>query len=120
MSIFIQMQRYPLLVTVEQAHLAVQLQDPHLHKEVDQSLHGSDLFTKLIYYVILVVVCICIEHDCYVLTSYFAYEYTLGHCGLSAASRHKFASTSRHYSLLTPRHDRTLLNSFLCFFFKSI
>ena len=71
MSIFIQMQRYPLLVTVEQAHLAVQLQDPHLHKEVGQSLHGSDLFTKLIYYVILVVVCICIEHDCYVLTSYF-------------------------------------------------
>ena len=28
-------------------------------------------------------------------------EYTLGHCGLSAASRHKLASTSRHHSLLT-------------------
>ena len=28
-------------------------------------------------------------------------EYTLGHCGFSAASRHELASTSRHYSLLT-------------------
>ena len=28
-------------------------------------------------------------------------EYTLGQCGLSAASRHKLASTSRHHALLT-------------------
>ena len=28
-------------------------------------------------------------------------EYSLGHCGLSAASRHKLAFTSRHYALLT-------------------
>ena len=28
-------------------------------------------------------------------------EYTLGHCGFSAASRHELASTSRQYSLLT-------------------
>ena len=28
-------------------------------------------------------------------------EYSLGHCGLSAASRHKLAFTSRHYTLLT-------------------
>ena len=28
-------------------------------------------------------------------------EYTLGHCCLFAASRHKLAFTSRHYSLLT-------------------
>ena len=28
-------------------------------------------------------------------------EYRLVHCGLSAASKHKLASTSRHYSLLT-------------------
>ena len=27
--------------------------------------------------------------------------YTLGHCGISAASRHKLASTGRHHSLLT-------------------
>ena len=34
-------------------------------------------------------------------------EYTLGHCCLSAASRHKLAITSRHYSLYSQ-----LLNSF--------
>ena len=28
-------------------------------------------------------------------------EYSLGDCGLSAASRHKLAFTSRHYALLT-------------------
>ena len=28
-------------------------------------------------------------------------EFSLGHCGLSAASRHKLAFTSRHYALLT-------------------
>ena len=28
-------------------------------------------------------------------------EYSLGHCDLSAASRHKLAFTSRHYALLT-------------------
>ena len=28
-------------------------------------------------------------------------EYSLGHCGLSAASRHNLAFTSRHYALLT-------------------
>ena len=28
-------------------------------------------------------------------------EYSLGHCGLSAASRHKLAFTSRHFTLLT-------------------
>ena len=28
-------------------------------------------------------------------------EYSLGHCGLSAVSRHKLAFTSRHYELLT-------------------
>ena len=28
-------------------------------------------------------------------------EYSLGHCGPSAASRHKLAFTSRHYALLT-------------------
>ena len=28
-------------------------------------------------------------------------QYILGHCCLSAASRHKLASTSKHYSLLT-------------------
>ena len=28
-------------------------------------------------------------------------EYSLGHCGLSAASTHKLAFTSRHYALLT-------------------
>ena len=28
-------------------------------------------------------------------------EYSLGHCGLSAASRHKLAFTSRHFALLT-------------------
>ena len=28
-------------------------------------------------------------------------EYSLGHCGLSTASRHKLAFTSRHYALLT-------------------
>ena len=40
-------------------------------------------------------------------------EYTLGHCGLFAASRHSLASTSTHYSLLTSTwHDSTLLNSF--------
>ena len=45
-------------------------------------------------------------------------EYTLGHCDLSAASRHKLASTSRHHSLFTATwHDSTLLNSFFCFFF---
>ena len=27
--------------------------------------------------------------------------YSLGHCGLSAASKHKLAFTSRHYALLT-------------------
>ena len=44
-------------------------------------------------------------------------EYTLSHCGLFGASRHKLASTSGHYSLLTATwHDSTLLNSFLCFF----
>ena len=43
-------------------------------------------------------------------------EYTLGHCGLSAASRHKLASTSSHHSLLTATwHDSTLLNC-LCLF----
>jgi len=41
-------------------------------------------------------------------------EYSLGHYDLSPASRHKHASTSRHYSLLTATsHDSTLLNSFL-------
>ena len=41
-------------------------------------------------------------------------EYTLGHCGLSAASRHKLAFTSRHYSLLTATwHDSTPVNSFV-------
>ena len=35
-------------------------------------------------------------------------EYTLGHCGLSAASRHKLASTSRQYSLLIAA-DTTVL-----------
>ena len=30
-------------------------------------------------------------------------EYTLGHCGLSAASRHRLASTSSHHSLLTAK-----------------
>ena len=30
----IQMQTYPLLVLVEQPHLAIELQVPHLHKEV--------------------------------------------------------------------------------------
>ena len=40
-------------------------------------------------------------------------EYSLGHCGLSAASRHKLAFTSRHYSLLTATsHNSTLLNFF--------
>ena len=28
-------------------------------------------------------------------------KYSLGHCGFSAASRHKLAFTSRHYALLT-------------------
>ena len=28
-------------------------------------------------------------------------EYSLGHCGLSAASRHKLVFTRRHYTLLT-------------------
>ena len=28
-------------------------------------------------------------------------KYSLGHCGLSAASRHKLAFTSRHHALLT-------------------
>ena len=40
-------------------------------------------------------------------------EFTLGHCGLSAASRHKLAFTSKQNSLLTATwHDSTLLNSF--------
>ena len=33
-------------------------------------------------------------------------EYTLGHCGLSPATRHKLASKSRYYSLLIV-HDTT-------------
>ena len=36
-------------------------------------------------------------------------EYSLGHCGLSAASRHKLAFTSRHYALLTAT-DTTALH----------
>ena len=39
------------------------------------------------------------------------YEYTLGHCGLSAASRYKLASTSRHYSLLTATWQWTIEDS---------
>ena len=40
-------------------------------------------------------------------------EYTLGHCGLSAATRHKLAFTSRHYSLLIATwHGSTLLNPY--------
>ena len=47
-------------------------------------------------------------------------KYSLGHCGLSAASRHKFAFTSRHYALLTAAywHYSTLLNSFFVFLKK--
>ena len=36
-------------------------------------------------------------------------EYSLGHCGLFAASRHKLAFTSRHYALLTAT-DTTALH----------
>ena len=32
-------------------------------------------------------------------------EFSLGHCSLSAASRHKLAFTSRHYALLTATLD---------------
>ena len=47
-------------------------------------------------------------------------KYSLGHCGLSAASRHKLGFTSRHYALTaTAGHYSTLLNSFF-FFFSSI
>ena len=45
-------------------------------------------------------------------------KYSLGHCGLSAASRHKFAFTSRHYPLLTAttlQHSTKLLFVFFCF-----
>ena len=41
-------------------------------------------------------------------------KYSLGHCGLSAASRRKLAFTSRHYSLLTAT-DTTALYSTLFF-----
>ena len=38
-------------------------------------------------------------------------EYTLGHCGSSVASRHKLASTSRHYSVLTTHSYMTRQHS---------
>ena len=44
-------------------------------------------------------------------------KYSLGHCGLCAASRRKLAFTSKHYTLLTATDYSTLHNSFLCFFF---
>ena len=54
-------------------------------------------------------------------------KYSLGHCGLSAASRHKFAFISRHYALLTATDTTALYQTpFLCFYlfiyflFKSI
>ena len=45
-------------------------------------------------------------------------EYSLGHCGFSAASTHKLAFTSRHCALLTAT-DTTTLHKIpcLCFFF---
>ena len=48
-------------------------------------------------------------------------EYSLGHCGLSAASRHKLAFTSRHYTLLTATDTTALTKTplfFLINFFK--
>ena len=36
-------------------------------------------------------------------------EYTLGHCGLSTASRHKLASTSTTHSYMTRQHSTKLL-----------
>ena len=45
-------------------------------------------------------------------------EYSLGHCGLSAASRHSQAGTSHYSQLLTLQHSTKLLLFFL--FFKSI
>ena len=48
-------------------------------------------------------------------------KYNIGHCGLSAASRHKLVFTSRHYTLLTATDNSTLLNYFPGFLFlKSI
>ena len=35
-------------------------------------------------------------------------KYSLGHCDLSAASRHKFAFSSRHYALLTATDNTAL------------
>ena len=52
-------------------------------------------------------------------------EYSLGHCGLSAASRHKLAFTSRHYTLLTATDTTALTKTplfcfvFFLFFFLS-
>ena len=43
--------------------------------------------------------------------------YTLGHCGLSAASRHKLASTYRHYLLLTATDMTALYYILLLVFF---
>ena len=46
-------------------------------------------------------------------------EYSLGHCGLSAASRHKLAFTSRHFTLLTATEFTALYQTpcFFCVFF---
>ena len=44
-------------------------------------------------------------------------KYSLSHCGLFAASRHKLAFTRRHYALLTGTDTTALFNSFLFFVF---
>ena len=48
-------------------------------------------------------------------------EYSLGHCGLSAASTHKLAFTNKHYTLLTATDTTALYKTpFLFFFFLKL